>query len=204
MMARGHHDADGFLVMHLGAVGAGIQPVLLGVAGDAVGAGADIAAAVLLVPFWRWKFGDVDIIPHHDVFEHRPVVDDDVRHDALLLQVSLAVRVAQLPLGEVLGKTERHVATGAGKHVEQQPEALRAALDILEHHAGAVFRAQHRFGGEPDVLLAIGALDGADLAQALGHREPFAQIVIGDVAGEISLINHGPSAFLLRASVGAS
>jgi hypothetical protein len=204
MMACGHHDADGLPVVHLCSVGAGIQPVLLRVAGDAVGAGADIAAAVLLVPFRRRKFGDVDIVTHHDVFEHRPVVDDDVRHDALVLQISLAVGVAQLPLGEVLGKTERHVATGAGKHVEEQTEALRAAGDILEHHAWAVFRAQHRFGGEPDVLLAIGALDGADLAQALRHGEPFAQIVVGDVAGEVSLINHGPSAFLLRADVGAS
>ena len=203
-MAGSHHDADGLLVVHLGAVGPGIQPVLLGIAGDAVGAGADVAAAVLLVPFRRREFGDVDVVPHHDVLEHRPVVDDDVRDDALLLQIGLAIGVAQLPLGEVLGKTERHVAAGAGEHVEQQAKALGAARDILEHHARALFGAQHRLGREPDVLLAIGALDGADLAQALGHREPFAQIVVGDVAGEVSLINHGSSAFLFRTDIGAS
>ena len=66
--------------------------------------------------------------------------------------------------------------------------------NILEHDAGAVLRAQHRLGGEPDILLAIGALDGADLAEALGHRQPFAQIVIGDVAAEVSSLEHGSSA----------
>ena len=79
VMAGGHHDADRLLVVHLGAVGAGVQPVLLGIAGDAVGAGADVAAAVLLVPFRRREFGDVDVVAHHDVLEHRAVVDDLVR-----------------------------------------------------------------------------------------------------------------------------
>jgi hypothetical protein len=45
-------------------------------------------------------------------------------------------------------------------------------------------------GGEPDVLLAIGALDGAHLTEAFGHREPFAQIVVGDIPGEVALAAH--------------
>ena len=105
-------------------------------------------------------------------------------------QVGFAIGVAQLPLGQFVGKAERHVAARAGEHVHQQPAALGAARDVLEHHARAVLGAQHRFGGKPDVLLAVGALDGADLAQPLGHGEPFAQVVIGDVAGEIALVAH--------------
>ena len=190
VVAGGHDHADGLLVVHLRAVGAGIEPVLLGIAGDGVGAGADIVAAVLLVPFRRRELGDVDVVAHHDVLQDRAIVDDLVRDDALLLQIGFAIGVAELPLGEMIGKAERHVAARAGEHVQQQPEALGAARDVLEHDAGAVLRAQHRLGGEPDILLAVGALDGADLAQALGHREPFAQIVVGDVAGEIAFVGH--------------
>jgi hypothetical protein len=53
-----------------------------------------------------------------------------------------------------------------------------------------MFRAQHRLGGKSDILLAIGALDDADLSKSLGQREPSAQIVIGDVAGEVPLVDH--------------
>ena len=56
MMAGRHEHADRIRSMHLRAIGAGIEPVLLRIAGDAVGAGADIAAAVLLVPDRRGKF----------------------------------------------------------------------------------------------------------------------------------------------------
>src|SRR5262249_20126771 len=183
---------------------AGVQPVLLGVAGDAVGAGADIAAAVLLVPFRRRKYSDVDVVAHHDVLEHGAVVDHDVRHDALLLQISFTVGVAQLPFSEVVGKAERHVAARAREHVQQQAEAFRTTRDVLEHDAGAVLRAQHRLGSKPDLLLAVRAFDGADLAEALGHRKPFAQVVVGDVAGEIALLDHRTLNLSLSAHFDAS
>src|SRR5262249_61687538 len=148
--------------------GAGVGPVLLGIARDAVGAGADVAPAVLLVPLRRRELGDVNLVAHHDVLEYRSVVDDDVRHDALLLQIGLAVGVAELPFAQVIGKAERHVAARAGEHVEPEAEAIRAAWDVLEHHAWAVLRPQHRLGGEPDVLLAVSALNRAHLAQPFG------------------------------------
>ncbi len=79
MAARGD-EADRLLVVHHGAIGAGIEPVLLRVAGDAVGAGADVAAAVLLVPDRRREFGHVDVVAGQHVFQHRPVVDDLMRN----------------------------------------------------------------------------------------------------------------------------
>ena len=186
VMARRHQHADRGLVVHHGAVGAGVEPVLLRVAGDAVGAGADVAAAVLLVPDRRGELGDVDGVAGQHVLEDRAVVDDLVRDRLLLLQVGLAEAVGQLPFGQVIGKAERHVAADAGEHVEQHAEALGAARDVVEHHAGAVLGAQDRLGGEPDVLLPVRALDVAHLAEQLGAREPFAQVVVGD--GAVTLL----------------
>ena len=124
VVAASGDETDGLLVVHLRAVGAGVEPVLFRIAGDAVGAGADVAAAVLLVPDRGGEFGHVDIVAHHDVLEHRAVLDDLMRDDLRLLQIRLAIGVAQLPLGQVVGKAERHVAADAGEHVEQQTEAL--------------------------------------------------------------------------------
>src|SRR5262249_11665954 len=114
-------------------------------------------------------------------------------------QIGLAIGVAQLPFTEVIGKAERHVAALAGKHVHEQAKAFWTARDVLEHDAGAVLGAQHRLGSESDVLFAVCALDGADLAEALGHGEPFTQVVVGDVASKVTLSAHR-SITLLRQS----
>src|SRR4029079_10258 len=71
--ARGD-KADPFLVVHHRAVGAGVVSAFLLILGYAVGAGADVAAAVLLVPDRRGELGDVDVVASHDVLEHRSVV----------------------------------------------------------------------------------------------------------------------------------
>ncbi len=189
-MAFRHHEADGLLVVHLRAIGAGVEPVLLGVDGDAVGAGADIAAAVLLVPDRGGELGDVDVIAQHDVLEHRAVVDDLVRDDLRLDEIGLAIGVGELPLGQVVRKSKGQVAPPAGEHVEQHAEALRAAGHVLEHDAGAVLGAQDRLGGEPDILLPGCAAHDLHLAQPLREREPFAQVVVGDVRGEVAAGGH--------------
>ena len=185
-MARRHQHADRGLVVHHGAVGAGVEPVFLRVAGDAVGAGADVAAAVQLVPDRRGELGHVDGVAGDDVLEDRAVVDDLVRDRLLLLEIGLAERVAQLPFAEMIGEAERHVAADAGEHVEQHAKALRAARHLVEHHAGAVLLAQDRLGGKPDVLLPARALDVAHLAEQLGAGQPLAQIVIGDVGVDVA------------------
>src|SRR5262249_3735111 len=84
-------QADRLPAVHLGAVGAGVEPVLLGIARDAVGAGADITAAVPLVPDRGRELGDVDVVAHHDVLEDGPVLDDLVWDDLLILEVGFAV-----------------------------------------------------------------------------------------------------------------
>ena len=176
--------------MDLGPVGAGIEPVLLGVAGDAVGAGADITAAVELMPDRRRELEDVDLVAHQDVLEHGPGVDDLVGDEARLFEIGVAIGLAQLPFGELVRKAERHVAAGAREHVQEQAEPLGAAGNVVEHDAGAILGAQDRFRREADVLLPGGAAHGADLAELIGQREPFAQVVIGDAGLEIAACVH--------------
>ena len=67
---------------------------------------------------------------------------------------------------------------------------LGAAGDVVEYHARPILVAQDRLGGEPDILLPAGAVDVADLAERLGSRKPFAQIVVGDCGFDIAVLLH--------------
>ena len=62
--------------VNLGAIGARVQPAFFGVAGDAVGAGADITTAIIFVPDRGGKLGDVNIVAGKNVFENRAIIDD--------------------------------------------------------------------------------------------------------------------------------
>ena len=102
--------------------------------------------------------------------KHRTVVDDLVRDELRLLQIRVAIGLAQFPFGQMIGKAERHVAARAGKHVQKHAKTLRAARDVVEHDARAVFGAQHRLGGEPDIFLPAGAANIANFAEPFGER----------------------------------
>ena len=190
VVAGRHQDADRVPVVHLRPVGAGVEPVLVRVAGDRIGAGADVASAVLLMPDRGGEFEHVDVVARHDVLEHRPVRHDLVGHQLHVLEIGVAIGLAQLPFAQVIRKAESHVAARAGEDVEQQPKTLGTAGDVVEHHAGAVLGAQDRLRGEPDVLLPGRANDMADLAQALGMLEPLAQVVIGDMTLQVAALVH--------------
>ena len=189
-MTHSHHEPDRVLAVHLRAIGAGVQPVLFRIARDRERARADIAAAVLLVPDGRGEFLHVDVGAHEDVLEHRAIGDDLVRDDLRPREIGLAIGVRELPLGQMIGEAERHVAASAGKHVHQDAETFRTPGNFVEHDAGPVLGAQDRFRGKADVLLPGGALDVAHLAQALGMDEPLAQVVVADLAGKIAALVH--------------
>src|SRR5215212_8432730 len=109
VVTRSHNYTDRFAVVHLRAVRAGIEPVLLGIARDAVGPSADVTAAVLFVPDRRRKRFDVHVVPTHNVLENRSVVDNFVRDEALRTEIRFAKSVAQFPLGKMVGETKGHV-----------------------------------------------------------------------------------------------
>ena len=189
-MPGGHQHADRIRIMHHGAVGAGIQPALVRIARDAVGAGADVAPAILFMPDRGGKFRHVDGVAGEHVLQHRPGLDDFVRNDRVVLHEGFAIGVAQLPLAHAGREAEGHGAAAAGEHVQQQAETLGAAWHIVEHHAGAVFLAQDRLGGQADILLPARALHVAHFAKLLGQFQPFAQIVIGDLRRGVAACLH--------------
>src|SRR5262249_29898937 len=73
VLARRDVESRGPGVVDHDAVGAAIDPALVRLAGDVEAAGADVAAAVGLVPLRGRKPGDVDIVAGHDVLEDRTV-----------------------------------------------------------------------------------------------------------------------------------
>ncbi len=195
VMPGGDQNADRFLVMDLRAIGAGIEPVLFRIARDAVGAGADITPAILFVPDRRREFEHVDVVAGQNIFEHRPGLDDLMRDGARILEIGLAIAVAQFPFAEIVGKAQGHVAPLAGKDVHEQAKALGATGNLVEHDAGTVLGAQHCLGRKSDILLPAGALNLAHLAEPFGISEPLAQIIIGNMGGEIAALAHDPPVF---------
>ena len=67
---------DAFFVVDHHAVSAAVDPSGVGITGYVEAASTDVAPAVVRVPQWRGKPGDVDVVAFQHVFEHRPVVDD--------------------------------------------------------------------------------------------------------------------------------
>ena len=159
-------------------VGADVDPALLGVDGDAEAPGADVAAAVVRVPLGGGELHDVDIVAGEDVLEHRPVVHHHVGQPPLHLDVVFEEGLAELLLGEVLGKPQCHVPALAGERVDQDSKALGTAGDLVEEHRGAVVDADDRVGGQADVFFPTRPGDGAQLAQGVGPGHPLAEIVV--------------------------
>ena len=135
------------------------------------------------MPHGRGEFRHIDIVAHSDVVEDRPALDHLVLDQARLLEICGAIRVRHLPLGQMIGQPQRHVAALASEHVEQQAEPFGAARHLVEHDAGPLLGAQNRLGGESDILLPRRALDVAHLPHPLGKLQPLAQVVVGDVGG---------------------
>src|SRR5262249_55993978 len=109
VVGGGDGEGGGLGVVDHHAIGAAVDPALVGIAGDVEAAGANVAAAVGRVPFRRGEGGDVDVVSGHDVLENRTVVDvfgRDARHRAHEIG---AEPFAQIDLAEIGGKAERHV-----------------------------------------------------------------------------------------------
>src|SRR5262245_39065087 len=87
VLALGAHDRRRARAVGLHAIGAVVDPAGVGILHDHHAAGADIVAAVVLVPPRRRDALDVDVLAAADVFHERPGFDRDRRDAARLLHV---------------------------------------------------------------------------------------------------------------------
>ena len=97
------HDGGHAGAVRLHAIGAIIDPARVGILHDHHAAGADVVAAVVLVPTRRRNFLDIHIFSAAHVFEQRPALDNDRRNALGLLHVSA-------PIGDELDRraVDRH------------------------------------------------------------------------------------------------
>jgi hypothetical protein len=185
MVPNRHGDADGIAVMHLGAVGACIEPALFRVLRDAVGARADIAPTIIGMPDGRREFENIHILAHHDILEDGPRFHHGVFDAFWILQIGLPIGFAQFPFVEMIRKTKRHVAAAPGEYIHQDTKPLRTPLDIVEYDAGTIFVPQHGFSGQSDFALPGGALHDSHLANTLGLQKPFPEVFVDNMPGHV-------------------
>src|SRR5712692_1722721 len=90
----------------------------------------------------------------------------------------------------MVGEAERHVAAGAGEHIEEKTNPSGTAGNVVEHDARAVVRAQHDLRSEPDILLPARSMHGANFAETLGEGQPLSQVVERDLALDVARAAH--------------
>ena len=174
-------EADGFLIVNHHPVRAEVHPVLLGIARDVEAAGADVAAAVVLVPDRRRELRHVDVVTHHDVLEDRSATDFPIWDGLHLFEAVLQERFAQLELRQARLVAEGHVLAFPAEEVGKNAETLRVAGHVVEDDTRRSVRVHGDLRGHADVFLPRGAANDLDLAEFLRLGDPFAKVVVNEV-----------------------
>src|SRR3990172_3678292 len=141
------------------------------------GGGAHIRAAVLLMPTHPRKDFEVYILALLDILLDRCGVDENRRHGAKLLDLTMPPAHG-FGFADLWGAAVDHfLPPGTVQHVGQQAHATWITFDRVEEQDRAVpARADDPREGT-DFQLAVGALDHLELAQLFYRGQIFAQIV---------------------------
>ena len=175
---RGHHGRD-VLVVHLDAVGAVVDPAGVRILHDHHAAGADVVAAVMLVPARRRDLEQVNVIAAVGILQQRAALHRHRWNRLGLLHV-VAPEADQVHLARIGGQAERDVdAAHAGQDVGDDAVTLRVTGDLVEHDGRAVARALVDVDDAADLPLALGAGDELELACRLELRQPDPQVLLG-------------------------
>ena len=169
VLALGAHHGGELLAVRLHAIGAVVDPAGVGIAHDHHVAGADVVAAVVLVPARHRNLEQVDVVAGLDVLQKRAARHLD-RRDGLRLLHVFAPMPHQLDLGAVGRIAHRHVdAADRGQQVGQDAMALGIAGDVVEQHQRVADLALVDVDDAADLALALGAADVRHLAGGLHH-----------------------------------
>ena len=181
VLARRHPQPDRVLVVDHDAIGADVDPLVLGIAHDDQVAGADEAPAVELVQQRRRKLHQIDLAVAVDVLEHRPAVDIGRRNEVEGLH-AVAVRAHHVErMGRRRQPEGEREALGRVGHARQDAEVLRVSGDVLEQDRrrrdGPGVIDHFRHGAHFEIPVA--PRYPLQLADALGARDPLPQVAVG-------------------------
>ncbi len=170
-------EADGVLVVDHHAIAAEVHPPVVGILGDIERAGADVAAAVELVPLRGGELEYVDLGTAHDILKDGTVLHD-LRHDVRnALARPLLPRLHELVGSAVDGQAERHGdSPERPEPIRQDAKTLFVTDDLVEDRGLRGSCAAEDLGRHPDVLFGVRAGDGLKLANLVDLLEPFADI----------------------------
>ena len=161
--------------MNLHAIDADVDPAaFFGLAGDDAVGGADVAAAVELMPVRRRKNRHVDVGAGLDVLQNRPIRDHARRN-------RLDAFEQLFPVGDEFDRS------GIGGHADGQARARRCVDQIrrdakvgrmtghlIEEHQRRRFFESEQLGQRADLQFPMGAVDLFDLAELARGIDEFA------------------------------
>ena len=157
------------------AVGADVDPAVVGVTGDVEGTGADVAAAVPGVPARRREDGHVDLVAAADVLEDGAVFDV-FRWEWLQAADLLAPLVRHFDFGHAERQAEgQRDAIGCAEAVDQDFEVGIVARYLVEHGRWRLGGVLEHVGGRADVLLRGGAVNAPELTHPIDLFQPGAE-----------------------------
>ena len=119
VFARRNVEAQRLLIVDHHPVGAAIDPAGVRITRDVITSSANVASAVGMMPLRRRESGDVNVLTGHHVLHDWPVIDVSRRNTLHLGGVMDAESFAQLHLGQIGRKAERHVLALAAKKIHQ-------------------------------------------------------------------------------------
>jgi hypothetical protein len=165
------------LRLRLHAIGAVIDPAGVRIAHDHHVAGADVIAAVVLVPARHRDLENVDAAAGQRIVHHRPTLDSHRRNGACFLHVAPPV-MNELGGARVGIEPERDIdAANRGQDVGEDPVAAGITGNIVEQDCLVANPPLINIDDAADLELAIGTPDVLQLAGRPRLRDPGAQIL---------------------------
>src|SRR6516165_2362949 len=124
VFARRNVEAQRLLIVDHHPVGATIDPASVRITRDVITSSANVASAVGMMPLRRRESGDIDVLAGHGVLHDWAVVDVSGRNTLHLGGIIGAESFAQLHLGQIGRKAERHILALAAEKIHQNSAAF--------------------------------------------------------------------------------
>jgi hypothetical protein len=180
VLALGDLAADRLAVVHLRAIGAEIEPTVVGVLRHHAISGADKARLVELMVARHRKLEHIDLVALDHILQDRSIVDETRRQHLQILHA----RVIALHDVDLAGVFERQAecqrhATDRREMAIEGAKTLGIAGYLVEQdrrRSAAAFLGQH-VGDGAHLDIPVGAVDVKEFSHALHFFEPAAQAV---------------------------